>query len=457
MSAHGKVATTGKIAYPEAIVIGGGLAGSEAAWQLARRNIRVKLYEMRPLKMTPAHHTGDLAELVCSNSLRSNSLQNAVGLLKEEMRRLGSLIMECADRTRVPAGSALAVDRQAFSRLVTQRIESCRNISLIREEVKDIPGDGDVPVIVAAGPLASEAIISAISNLVGVDYLYFYDAVAPIVTLESVDFSRCFWGSRYGKGGDDYVNCPMTEEEYNAFWEALVTAKTMETRPFEKLVVFEGCMPIEEMARRGREALRFGPLKPVGLVDPRTGKRPYAVVQLRKENDPCTLLNLVGFQTRLLWGEQKRVFRMIPGLENAEFTRYGVMHRNTFINSPRVLRPTLQLKARDSIFFAGQITGVEGYVESAASGLVAGVNAARFAAGNPPVVFPQETAHGALCHYICTADPEHFQPMNINFGLMPPVGGRIKEIDKKIKISDRALLALKKIEEIVLDGVAEIL
>lgn len=424
-------------------VIGAGLAGSEAAWQAAERGIKVTLYEMRPVKSSPAHRSGFFAELVCSNSLRAAALENAVGLLKEEMRRLGSVIMQCADANTVPAGGALAVDREKFARMVTEKITGHPNITVINEEVTKIP---DGPVIIASGPLTSDILAEAIRNLTGADYLYFYDAAAPIVTYDSLDHDKVFRASRYDKGDDDYLNCPMDREEYERFYEALVKAERVPLRKFEKEIFFEGCMPVEEMAARGPQTLTFGPLKPVGLTDPRTGRWPFAVVQLRQDNAEGTLFNMVGFQTHLKWDDQKRVFGLIPGLENAEFVRYGVMHRNTFINSPVLLFATLQLKIRPEVFFAGQITGVEGYVESAAAGLIAGINGARFVSGMSPVEFPPETAHGALCRYITTSEAKTFQPMNVNFGLLPPLSEKIK--DKKLKngkIAERALAALEKI------------
>ena len=424
-------------------VIGGGLAGSEAAWQVARRGVPVRLYEMRPVKTTPAHHTDRLAELVCSNSLRGAQLDQAPGLLKEEMRRLGSLIMAAADASAIPAGSALAVDREEFSRRVTEAIAQHPLIEVVRQEVTEPPAEG--PVIIATGPLTSDALSAWIREFTGEEYLSFYDAAAPIVTYESLDLSKMYRASRYGKGsGDDYLNCPMTKEEYEAFWEALVHAERHVPHDFEQGLYFEGCLPIEEMARRGPDTLRFGPLKPVGLPDPRTGREPYAVVQLRRDNRYGTLYNMVGFQTSLKWGEQKRVFRMIPGLENAEFARYGVMHRNTFICSPKVLLPTMQTRRRPDLFFAGQITGVEGYIESAATGIVAGVNAARLVRGEEPVAFPPETAHGALTRYITEAHPEHFQPMNIAFGLLPPLERRVRDARRrKLLMAERALAALE--------------
>lgn len=423
-------------------VIGGGLAGSEAAWQLARRGIRVRLCEMRPVNTTPAHHTDKFGELVCSNSLRSNQLENAVGLLKEEMRRLDSLIMECADKKALPAGGALAVDREGFSQEITDRLTNHPNIEIVRGEVTELPKDGYV--IVATGPLTSDRLSQNISRMMDSEYFYFYDAAAPIVTYESIDLDKVFRASRYAKGDSDYINCPMTEEEYLHFHRELINAEVASVKGFEKEVVFEGCMPVETMARRGPRTLLFGPLKPVGLTDPRTGKQPYAVVQLRQDNKDGTLYNIVGFQTHLKWGEQKRVFSMIPGLENAEFVRYGVMHRNTFINSPKLMRPTLQFKDNEKLFFAGQITGVEGYVESASSGLVAGINAARAVMGKEPLVFPQTTAHGALCRYITDSTVRSFQPMNVNFGIFPPPGQRIKnKKERGVYYAERALSDLE--------------
>ena len=423
-------------------VLGAGLAGSEAAWQLAEAGIAVDLYEMRPNTMTPAHQTGLFAELVCSNSLRAAAVENAVGLLKEEMRRLNSLVMKAADAHSVPAGGALAVDRNDFSRFITETLSNHPRISVIPAEVTAIPADR--PLVIATGPLTSPALSQAIARLTGNDYLYFYDAAAPIIAADSLDMNTIYRASRYGKGDDDYLNCPMTKEQYEVFWHELTHAETAERKEFENMVVFEGCMPIETMAARGMDTMRFGPLKPVGLRHPATGEMPYAVVQLRQDNVAATLYNIVGFQTHLKWPEQQRVFKLIPGLENAEFVRYGVMHRNTYINSPKILLPTLQMKEQSNIMFAGQITGVEGYVESAASGLIAGINAGRIAQGLEPKVFPAETAHGALCRYITEADPANFQPMNINFGLIPPLGHKIR--DKKLKnraIADRALAALE--------------
>ncbi|MGI6586785.1 MAG: methylenetetrahydrofolate--tRNA-(uracil(54)-C(5))-methyltransferase (FADH(2)-oxidizing) TrmFO [Gracilibacteraceae bacterium] len=427
------------------IVIGAGLAGSEAAWQLAIRGIKVKLYEMRPVCNTPAHHTDKFGELVCSNSLRSNQLENAVGLLKEEMRRLGSLIMECADNNALPAGGALAVDREGFSQEITDRITGNSNIEIIREEVISIPEDEYV--IVATGPLTSDKLSLSIGSLMDNDYLYFYDAAAPIVTYESINKDKVFRASRYDKGDSDYINCPMSEEEYLKFHKELVNAETAPIKSFEKEVVFEGCMPVETMAKRGLHTLLFGPLKPVGLTDPRTGKQPYAVVQLRQDNKEGTLYNIVGFQTHLKWSEQKRVFSMIPGLENGEFVRFGVMHRNTFINSPKVLRPTLQFRDNSNLLFAGQLTGVEGYVESASSGLVAGINMSRIFNNLEPVIFPETTAHGALCKYITDRTIKAFQPMNINFGIFPQPEYRIR--NKKEKSRYYAERALKDLEKFI--------
>lgn len=418
------------------IVIGGGLAGCEAACQLACRGIDVIMYEMRPKQMTPAHHTSYLAELVCSNSLRSNRLENAVGLLKEEMRRLGSIIMKAADLHSIPAGGALAVDREGFSKYITESIENHPHIKLVREELKRIPQDGYV--IVATGPLSSPSIAESIKELLQEEYLFFFDAAAPIVTYDSLEHSKIFRGSRYGRG-DDYLNCSMTKEEYDKFWDELVNAEVVPVKDFENQV-FEGCMPIEVMAARGKDTLRFGPLKPVGLVDPRTGKQPYAVVQLRQDNDRGTLYNIVGFQTRLKFGEQKRVFSLIPGLENAEFVRYGVMHRNTFINSPKLLNHFYQMRNNPKIYFAGQITGVEGYVESASSGLVAGRHLAYVLTNKNILPFPETTAIGALAHYISNPSVSNFQPMNVNFGIMAPLEERIKnKQERNRRISERSL------------------
>lgn len=408
---------------PTVKVIGGGLAGSEAAWQLAERGIAVELYEMRPVRNTPAHVTEWLSELVCSNSLGSDLPDRAPGVLKAELRRLGSLLMRCAEETAVPAGGALAVDREAFASRVTEHIANHPNIRLIRKEVTSIP---DGPVILATGPLTSPALSAEIAALVGEEHLYFYDAIAPMVDAETINMDIAFRASRYGRGEDeagDYINCPMTREEYERFVDALLSAELIDLKDFERddPQFFEGCLPVERLAARGREALAFGPLRPVGLRDPRTGKRPYAVVQLRQDNLAGTLYNIVGFQTNLRWGEQKRVLRMIPGLENAEFPRYGQMHRNTFVNSPMHLRPTLQFRDRDDLFFAGQITGVEGYVGNIGTGLLAGINAARLVSGCEPWTLPRETMLGALCYYITHAEPGEFQPMKANFGILPPL------------------------------------
>jgi methylenetetrahydrofolate--tRNA-(uracil-5-)-methyltransferase len=420
-------------------VVGGGLAGSEAAWQAAQLGVPVVLYEMRPGAMTPAHHSGHLGELVCSNSLGSNLLSSPAGLLKEELRRLGSVVIEAADAAAVPAGGALAVDRERYAAALTKRLEEHPLIRIERVEVRDLP---DSLCIVASGPLTSPALADRISAVTGAHDLYFYDAAAPIVTGESINTAKGFWAGRYGKGGADYFNCPFTEEEYLAFWEALVKAEKHESHIDEPLHFFAGCLPIEEIAARGRDTLRFGPLRPVGLTHPITGRRPYAVAQLRRENTAGTLFNLVGFQTRLTWSAQKRVFRLIPGLEEAEFVRYGVMHRNTYLNSPRVLQVTGQLKGRPHLLFAGQITGVEGYVESTASGLIAGINAARLARGLSPRIPPPETMTGALLRYIVSADPDHFQPMNANFGLLPPYPGALKRRERKAALVERALASV---------------
>jgi methylenetetrahydrofolate--tRNA-(uracil-5-)-methyltransferase len=444
----------------ELVVIGGGLAGSEAAWQAAQRGTQVTLCEMRPDRLTPAHCTGDLAELVCSNSLGSNLIDRAPGLLKEELRRLGSLIMACADASAVPAGGALAVDRQAFARLVTQRIADHPGIHLRREEVKSIPQG--TPTIIATGPLTSDTLAAEIAALTGQEHLYFYDAMAPIVSYESIDLSRAFRASRYGRDSErdsegsvgteprsasegDYINCPMTRADYDRFVDELLAAETIPLRQFEQEdeKFFEACLPVEVIARRGREALAYGPLKPVGLVDPRTGKRPHAVVQLRQDDLAGTLYNMVGFQTNLRWGEQERVFRLIPGLERAQFVRFGQMHRNTFINSPVLLRPTMQFKGRDDLFFGGQITATEGYVGSTASGLVAGLNAARLIAGKPLIVFPSTTMLGALCRYVTSAEPGGFQPMKPNFGLMPPLERPVRrKRDRQRAYTQRSLADL---------------
>ncbi|MGG6313558.1 methylenetetrahydrofolate--tRNA-(uracil(54)-C(5))-methyltransferase (FADH(2)-oxidizing) TrmFO [Paenibacillus macerans] len=423
-------------------VVGAGLAGSEAAWQIASRGVPVKLYEMRPVVKTPAHHTDKFAELVCSNSLRAGGLTNAVGVLKEEMRMLNSLVLGAADRNAVPAGGALAVDRDGFSGEITRTLREHPLIEVANEEITEIPQEGIV--VIATGPLTSPALSEQIRRLTGEDYFYFYDAAAPIVEKESIDMDKVYLASRYDKGEAAYLNCPMTEEEFAAFYEALIAAEVAELKEFEKEVYFEGCMPIEIMMRRGKQTALFGPMKPVGLVNPHTGKLPHAVVQLRQDNAAGTLYNLVGFQTHLKWGEQKRVFSMIPGLENAEFVRFGVMHRNTFINSPKLLSPTYQLKDRPTLFFAGQMTGVEGYVESAASGLIAGINAARTAGEAEGIVFPEDTTLGSMARYITTADFEHFQPMNANFGLFPKLDTRYrKKAEKNEALAHRALNSLK--------------
>lgn len=418
-------------------VLGAGLAGSECAWQLAKRGLPVRLVEMKPIKMTPAHSSPYFAELVCSNSLRSDELTNAVGLLKEEMRRMGSLIMESADKNRVAAGGALAVDRVGFAKYITEKLSACENIELVNAEATEIP-EGET--IIATGPLSSDAIADKIAELCPESDLHFYDAVAPIVTLESVDMDSAFFASRYDKGTADYVNCPMEKDEYLSFVNELVNAKEAEVHGFDDGGVFEGCMPVEVMARRGVDTLRYGPLKPVGLKDPRTGRESYAVVQLRRDNADGTLYNLVGFQTHLTWGEQKRVFSMIPALKNAEFARYGVMHRNTYLNSPKLLDRYYRLRSRENLSFAGQMTGVEGYVESAASGMLVGIETAARVLGLPPVDFPQETAIGALGLYISGGSVGDFQPMNINFGIISPLGYRVKgKRNKNAEISKRSL------------------
>lgn len=418
-------------------VIGAGLAGSEAAWQIASRGVKVRLFEMRPVKQTPAHHTDKFAELVCSNSLRANTLTNAVGVLKEEMRILNSLIIKAADSASLPAGGALAVDRHEFSGFVTEQLKNHPLVEIVNEEVTEIP---EGITVIATGPLTSEALAKKIKELTGEEYLYFYDAAAPIVEKDSINMDKVYLKSRYDKGEAAYLNCPMTKEEFERFYDALVNAEVVELKEFEKEIYFEGCMPIEVMAKRGPKTLLFGPLKPVGLEDPRTGERPYAVVQLRQDNAAGTLYNIVGFQTHLKWGAQKEVFRLIPGLENVEIVRYGVMHRNTFINSPKVLKKTYQLKTRPNLFFAGQMTGVEGYVESAGSGLVAGINAARLALGKEPVELPKETALGSMARYITEADPSNFQPMNVNFGIFPDLGERIKsKQERALKHAGRAI------------------
>jgi len=470
------------LSIPSIHIIGGGLAGCEAAWQAASLGVRVVLHEMRPVRPTAVHKTDQLAELVCSNSLRGDKLDNAVGLLKEEMRRLGSLVMRAADAHRVPAGAALAVDRERFSQAITDAIQSHPLISVAREEVDRIPADpGMFPLIIATGPLTSDTLSADIAALVGGDHLYFYDAISPIVLAETIDMSKVFRASRWGRslrdsgsgirdsvvsmssnpesrapspgpacgvddGQGDYLNCPMTREEYGRFYEAVVSAESATVHDFDKEKFFEGCLPIEVMAHRGRDTLRYGPMKPVGLVDPRTGRQPYAAVQLRQDNLAGDHFSLVGFQTQLKWGEQGRVLKLVPGLENAEFVRFGMVHRNTYINGPTVLRETWQMKCRDDLFFAGQISGVEGYVESAASGLIAGRNAAALARGEEPRVPPRTTAIGALAFYVSHADPRNYQPTNITFGIMtaPPERGgrRLGRAERKMAISERALADL---------------
>jgi methylenetetrahydrofolate--tRNA-(uracil-5-)-methyltransferase len=421
-------------------VVGAGLAGSEAAYQIARRGIPVRLIEMRPVKMTEAHQTADFAELVCSNSLRNDSMDTAVGVLKQEMRRLGSLVIEAADRARVPAGSALAVDRNDFSGAITRALEHHPMVEIARAEAAGIPSG---LTILATGPLTSPALGDSLNNLIGPRNLYFYDAIAPIVAADSIDLNLAFKASRYGKGGDDYINCPMTGAQYEAFVAAVVAAEKIDLHPFEKPVYFEGCMPIEEMARRGPMTLAFGPMRPVGLSDPRTGHRPFAVVQLRQDDAEGRMYNMVGFQTKMTYPEQRRVLRMIPAMEQAEFVRLGSIHRNTFIDSPRLLRPTLQLKTRDDLFLAGQMVGVEGYVESAAAGLLAGINAANLVLNRELVVPPPETAIGSLVAYITDAARRDFQPMNANYGLMPELKIRARGREKKLQMGTRALTSIE--------------
>jgi len=421
-------------------IIGGGLAGAEAAWQLARRGVAVDLYEMRPQRSTEAHAGNHLAELVCSNSLRSDLLSAPAGLLKAEMRRLDSVIVRCAEQHRVPAGSALAVDRDAFSAGLTEIVQGLPDVRIIREEVREIPDEG--VVVVATGPLTSPALSRQLTAALGEEHLYFYDAISPIVTADSIDMEIAFRAARYGKGGDDYLNLPLTREEYYRFVDALLAAERVPTHAFERFVAFAGCMPIEEMADRGKDTLSFGPMRAVGLIDPHSGKRPDAVVQLRQENRARTLYNLVGFQTKMTYPEQRRVFALIPGLAKAEFVRLGSMHRNTFINAPLHLEPTLQWRRRPTLFFAGQMTGVEGYIESAATGMLAGINAARLLAGDDPVVPPITTALGSLLAYITDSERKQFQPMNVNFGLIPPLAKRLRGKAKKEMMSRRALADL---------------
>jgi methylenetetrahydrofolate--tRNA-(uracil-5-)-methyltransferase len=426
---------------PRVTIVGGGLAGCEAAWQVAKRGLAVDLHEMRPLLSTPVHQTGDLAELVCSNSLRGNALDQAAGLLKEEMRRMDSLVIRVADAVRVPAGSALAVDRVLFARRITEAVETLPGVRVHRGEVPRIPDD---PVtIVATGPLTSDLLAKEVEAFVGQAHLHFYDAVSPVVEAETIDLSRTFKASRYGKGGDDYLNCPLTEEEYRGFHRALTTAECATLHAFEGELFFEGCLPIEVIASRGEGTLRFGPMKPVGLVDPRTGRRPFAVVQLRQDDLAASHYSIVGFQTQLKWGEQRRVLRMIPGLENAEFVRFGMIHRNTYVNAPSILEPTFETRRRRGLFFAGQMSGVEGYVESAASGLLAGIGAARRALGEGPLAFPEDTALGALGRYIAHSAPRGYQPTNIAFGLLPDLRERVRDKAKRrLALSHRALESL---------------
>ena len=437
--------------YSEKItIIGGGLAGSEAAWQAAQRGIKVILWEMKPCRFSPAHNSPNLAELVCSNSFRAASLENAVGLLKEEMRRVGSLFMLAADATRIPAGGALAVDRVKFSSFITSALEQQKNITLIREEVTKLPLQR--PLIFASGPLTSPSLSEEITNLVGKNYLYFYDAISPVVEADSINLNIAFRASRYNRGGDDYLNCPLNQEEYYRLVAEIVSAEKVLPRDFEKAIFFEGCLPIEEMADRGKDTLAFGPLKPVGLKDPRTGEQPHAVVQLRPENKERTIYNMVGFQTRLTWPEQKRVFRLIPGLEKASFVRLGSCHRNIFINSPALLFPTLQLQKEIKIFFSGQITGVEGYVESAAMGMVAGINAVSSILKKQLVIPSPATATGALLNYITTADPDHFQPMNVTYGLFPPIPSGVKKRDRRDFLIQQALKHIEEWRKAILTG-----
>ena len=425
----------------EVCIIGAGLAGSEAAWQIARRGHRVDLFEMRPVRTTAAHKTSDFAELVCSNTFKSDSLDTATGLLKEEMRRCDSLILRIADQTRIPAGTALAVDRERFAAEVTQALEAQPLVQIHRREMEEIPKQGIV--IVATGPLVSEALSSDIARFIGRGYLYFFDAVSPIVEADSIDLSKVFRASRYGKGDEDYLNCPMDETTYERFIDAILAASTAPRHEFDTTGFFEGCLPIEEMARRGRDTLRFGPLKPVGLVDPKTGRRPHAVVQLRQDNAAAEHFNIVGFQNSLRWGEQERIFRMIPGLEQASFVRLGMIHRNSYINAPATLLPTFQARRRTDLFFAGQISGVEGYLESAASGLMAGINAARLVESQPALSFPSTTALGCLGRYISTADVKDYQPTNMAFGLLPPLATPLR--DKKAR---RAMLVRRALDDL---------
>ncbi len=432
-------------------IIGGGLAGCEAAWQAASEGLRVTLFEMKPARFSPAHQSPGLAELVCSNSFRGAAMNNAVGCLKEELRRCGTLFMEAADATAVPAGGALAVDREGFSDYVTARIEAHPRIELRREEALALPEEGTV--ILATGPLTSEALSAELSRLIGAEHLYFYDAIAPIIEADTIDLGKAWRASRYGKGGDDYLNCPLSREEYLAFVEALKGAEKVPARDFEKMIHFEGCMPVEEMAARGEMTLAFGPMKPKGLPDPRTGREPCAVVQLRQDDRHATLFNMVGFQTKLTYPEQRRIFRTIPGLENARFARLGSVHRNTFVNAPRCLERTLQLKGHPRIYLAGQISGVEGYVESAAAGFLAGLFAARSLQGGPVPLPPATTALGALLTHLAESSPENFQPMNVNYGLFPPLeGGRLRRTDRRLALAERALADLDPWRLALLEG-----
>lgn len=438
------------MSQPQITIIGAGLAGSEAAYQASRLGVKVRLYEMKPLRKSPAHHSDNFAELVCSNSLRSNQLENGVGLLKEELRILGSLIMESADKSQVPAGGALAVDREEFSGYITKKIQDDPNIEVIYDEIRSIPEDGID--IIATGPLTDGDLYESIMDKIGHQDMHFFDAAAPIVTESSIDRSICFAMSRYGKGGDDYLNCPMNEEEYRLFYDALVSAELADVKGFDKETVFEGCMPIETMAKRGYDTMRFGPLKPVGLIDPRTGEEPYACVQLRQDDRSASIYNIVGFQTRLKFPEQKRVFQMIPGLQNAEFSRYGVMHRNTYIESPKLLDSSYRMKDDKNVFFAGQITGVEGYIESTASGYVAGYYAALQALGiESPVHFSPETMIGAMAAYISDPGVRNFAPMNANFGLVAPLGYKVKgkKKEKNLAYAERAITQIRENKEVM--------